>query len=277
MHPRRDSKVFAGDRLRRLRDGRGMGQGALARAVGVSPSYLSQIEADLRPIPAALRRRIAAVFGVADSHFAADGDERLAASLLEATADPVFGQGAVSPEEARACVRAAPQAAERFITLYRAYVALDEQMQTRREPHAGPDAVTPHFGYDEVRDWVQSHNNHFDGLDHAAERLAEAGGFTGPTLREDLARCLRDRHGITVVDTPALLAQGTVWRLQRGSRTLLLAEEAAVSSQVFWMAHVVGLLEQRGAIAALVRGSGLSSPWRGPWRGWAWATTSPAR
>ncbi len=264
MTTRRDPKVFAGDRLRRLRLGRGMGQGALARETGVSPSYLSQIEADLRPIPAALRSRIAAVFGVAASHFAADDDERLAASLLEATADPVFGEGPVSLEEARACVRAAPAAAGRFITLYRAYLALDEQLQTRRDPgrdHArGPEPPTPHFGYDEVRDWVQSHNNHFDVLDRAAERLAEAHGMTGPSLREDLARYLRDRHGITVVDAPALLAQGTVWRLQRGTRTLLLAEEAALASRSFWMAHVVGLLDQRSAIAALVRGSGLSSP-----------------
>ena len=44
------SKIFAGDRLRRLRDQHAMTQTALAEALEISPGYLSQIEADQRPI-----------------------------------------------------------------------------------------------------------------------------------------------------------------------------------------------------------------------------------
>ena len=135
---RRDAKIFAGDRLRRLREGRGMAQGALARALTVSPSYLSQIEADLRPIPPDLRRsRIAPLFGVSESYFADDDDERLVASLREATGDPLFAHATVTAEEARAVVRAAPDVANRFLTLYRAYLERDEQLQAQREGAAG--------------------------------------------------------------------------------------------------------------------------------------------
>lgn len=260
MQARRDPKVFAGDRLRRLRIGRGLGQGELAHAVGVSPSYLSQMEAELRPIPAALRSRLASLLAVPETHFANDDDERLAAGLREATGDPLFGQKPVLAEEARAAVRAAPGVAERFLTLYQAYVALSEQFQTQRHgSSAAVGGAAPQFAYDEVRDWVQSHRNYFDDLDRAAERLSEQQGFSPATLREGLACYLQDRHGITVVDVPTLIEQGTVWRLQRGTRTLLLAEEATAASRTFWMAHVIGMLDMRAIITRAVRASKLST------------------
>ncbi|MGI4802634.1 MAG: helix-turn-helix domain-containing protein [Janthinobacterium lividum] len=258
---RRNAKIFAGDRLRRLREGRGIAQGVFARALAISSSYLSQIEADLRPIPPHLRERIAALFDVRDSYFADDDDERLVASLREATGDPLFAHAAVTAEEARTVVRSAPDVANRFLTLYRAYLERDEQVQAQREGAAAPnDVITPHFAYDEVRDWIQLNRNYFDDLDRAAERLSDQRRFGAATLREDLARYLQDQHGITTVDAPTLLEQGTVWRLQRGTRTLLLAEEASTASRVFWMAHVVGLLDQRAAMIRAVRNSGLVAP-----------------
>jgi predicted transcriptional regulator/transcriptional regulator with XRE-family HTH domain len=257
----RESKVFAGERLRRLRVSRGLAQRKLAETIAVSPSYLSQMEADLRPIPVALRSRLSELFGIADSYFGDDDDERLAASLREATGDPLFGRRTVAAEETRATVRASPEIAERFLTLYRAYLALDEQLNVQRGDGVAGDSAgpAPHFAYDEVRDWVQSHHNYFDALDRAAERMAEHEGFTPATLQEDLARYLRDRHNITVRDAPTLLAEGTVWRLQRNPGTLLLAEEASNASKTFWMAHVIGLLDQRGAIMRIVRESPLST------------------
>ncbi|MGI4952362.1 MAG: helix-turn-helix domain-containing protein [Janthinobacterium lividum] len=257
----RPSKVYAGDRLRRLRERAGMGQGALARTLTVSPSYLSQMEADLRPIPPGLRARIAAVFGVRDTYFADDDDELLAANLREASGDPLFTGAAIGADEARAAVRAAPGVANRFLALYRAYLEREEQIHaTRRDGPASHDVITPHFAYDEVRDWIQAHHNYFDALDRSAERLYEQHRFGAATLREDLTRYLLDRHGVTVVDTPMLLNQGTVWRLQRTARTLLLAEEASTASRMFWMAHVIGLLEQRTAILRAVRTAGLVAP-----------------
>jgi predicted transcriptional regulator/transcriptional regulator with XRE-family HTH domain len=261
MSPQRESKIFAGDRLRRLRVSRGMAQAELARAIRVSPSYVSQLEADLRPIPSALRGRIAAQFGVAESYFADDDGERLAASLREATGDPLFAQPTVGVEEARAAVRASPDVVERFLTLYRAYLALDQRFKTERINGLTYDSAagSPAFAYDEVRDWMQSHYNYFDALDRAAERLAEQENFCSATLREDLARYLRSRHDITIQELPTLLAEGTMWRLRRDTQTLSLAGEAPIASRTFWIAHVIGLLDQRALIMRIMRGSGLST------------------
>jgi predicted transcriptional regulator/transcriptional regulator with XRE-family HTH domain len=261
MSAQRESKVFAGDRLRRLRSSRGMAQGELASAVRVSPSYVSQLEADLRPMPSALRGRIAALFGVAEGYFADDDGERLAASLREATGDPLFAQPTVPAEEARAAVRASPVVAERFLTLYRAYLALDQRFKAERINSLthDPVAASPGFAYDEVREWMQSHHNYFDALDRAAERLAEQENFHAATLREDLARYLQNRHNIATRELPTLLAEGTMWRLRRDTQTLSLAGEASIASRTFWIAHVIGLLDQRASIMNIMRGAPLST------------------
>ena len=259
---RHDSKVFAGDRLRRLRLSRGLSQAALAERLGISPSYLSQMEADLRPLTARLRRRAAERLGVPEGLFGEERDQRLADNLREACGDALFGKGTVSMEEARAAVRAAPEVADRFLTLYRAYRALSEQHQELHDRIAanggsGEDfAAVPHFPYDDVGEWVQSRNNHFDRLDRAAEALAERLSPDGVITQDHLARHLRDRHGIAIAETPGLLAQGTVWRLQRREGQLLLAKEAAPASRLFWMAHVVALLDQRALVLAEIRAAG---------------------
>ena len=48
------AKTFMGVRLRSLRAERGMTQVALAQALGLSPSYLNQIEQDQRPLTVAV-------------------------------------------------------------------------------------------------------------------------------------------------------------------------------------------------------------------------------
>lgn len=252
-------KIFAGERLRRLRSRHGMRQAALARELGLSPSYLSQIEADERPLPASVIERLAARFGVPESHFADADDAGLASSLREATRDPLFG-GLVSAEEAEAAVRAAPGVVHGLLAVYRSYLALEEQhtvLRGRVLDDAPPRNAR--FPYDEVRDWVQSRRNHFDAIDRAAEALAARLGPGGAAPGETLTRYLRDAHGIAVDTDPTLLSQGTVWRLQRGARRLLLAESASAASRSFWMAHIVGRLEQRAMFEREVRSAGLSS------------------
>jgi XRE family transcriptional regulator, fatty acid utilization regulator len=209
MSTQREPKIFAGDRLRRLRAGRGLAQGELASAIRVSPSYVSQLEADHRPIPSTLRGRIAALFGVAESYFADDEGERLAASLREATGDPLFARPTIAAEEARAAVRSSPEVAERFLALYRAYLALEQQLKAERVGGLANDTVSgkPAFAYEEVRDWMQSHNNYFDALDRGAECLAERETFRAATLREELAHYLRNRHNITIEELPGFLAR----------------------------------------------------------------------
>jgi predicted transcriptional regulator len=106
---------------------------------------------------------------------------------------------------------------------------------------------------------VQSKRNHFDVLDRAAERLAAARNFSPENRGEDFVRYLRDAYRIKVEHGPGPLDSGMIWRLDRNSRTLYLSEDAPTESRIFWIAHVIGLLEQGEAIERQVRQARLSN------------------
>src|SRR3546814_3435689 len=55
-------RIFAGNRLRQLRAERGFKQAEFAAALGISTSYLSQIEHDDRPLTPALLARLQRLF-----------------------------------------------------------------------------------------------------------------------------------------------------------------------------------------------------------------------
>nr|WP_208827342.1 helix-turn-helix transcriptional regulator [Bradyrhizobium neotropicale] len=252
-------KIFAGDRLRRLREQRGTTQAELAEALGISAGYLSQMEGDQRPITRKLLVRLSRLLGIETNYFAADDDLRLASELRESASDPLFGS-AVSVNEANAAVRVAPDISQRFLHLYRGYLALEEEHRSLQTRVAQNDVgAASRFPYDEVRDWVQSKRNYFDALDRAAERLAEARNFHPENHSEDLIRYLRDVYGIRTGQAPDALGNGMIWRLDNNAKTLFLSEDAPVESRLFWIAHVIGLLEQRDSIERQIKQARLSS------------------
>ena len=55
------AKVFMGVRLQRLREERRMTQAALAKSLGISPSYLNQMERNQRPLTVPILLRVVAV------------------------------------------------------------------------------------------------------------------------------------------------------------------------------------------------------------------------
>lgn len=247
-----DKKIFAGERLRRARERAGIKQSALALRLGISASYLNQIEADQRPLTAALLERLAVALNVPKTYFADSEDARRETQLREDLADPLFRSFRNAPAELRALVRSAPAFADAFMALYRAYSAQAEQL-------AAPASKLPRFPYDEVRDWVQSRTNHFEALDRAAEAVFETNGFSSVTLRDDLRRYLRDTHGIITSGAAGLLGEGVFWRLNRAARRLYLAEDAAPESEIFWLAHVIGQLEHKALIERELRRENFSS------------------
>lgn len=252
-------KIFAGDRLRRLREQRGTTQAELAGALGISAGYLSQMEGDQRPITRKMLIRLSRLFGIETNFFASDDDLRLASELRETASDPLFGS-AISADEASAAVRVAPDIAKRFLHLYRGYLALEEEHRSLQARVAENDVgAASRFPYDEVRDWVQSKRNYFDTLDRAAQKLAEARNFHPENRSEDFIRYLRDAYGFRTEQAPGDLGKGMIWRLDNNAKTLFLSEDAPVESQLFWVAHVIGLLEQRDTIERQVKQAQLSN------------------
>jgi predicted transcriptional regulator/DNA-binding XRE family transcriptional regulator len=248
-----EKKIFAGDRLRRLREQAGLKQAELAQNLGLSASYLNQIERDQRPLTPRLLARLAEMLNVPPTYIAGTEDARRESQLREDLGDPLFRAIPGADSQLHALIRAAPAFADAFMVLYRAYTAQSEERQLLL------NAPAPRFPYDEVRDWVQSRQNHFGALDHEAEAMFAERNFSSATLRDDLRRYLRDVHGIATGSSEGLLAQGVFWRLNRSAKFLHLTAGASPESEIFWLAHVIAQLAQRPLIERELRRANFSS------------------
>ncbi len=81
------AKTYMGVRLRRLREERGLTQVALARTLGISPSYLNQIEQNQRALTVPVLLKLNGAFGLDVQLFSDDEEARLILDLRIALAD----------------------------------------------------------------------------------------------------------------------------------------------------------------------------------------------
>jgi XRE family transcriptional regulator, fatty acid utilization regulator len=180
------ARLYAGEPLRELRRTAGLNQRAMAAKLGISVSYLSQLEGGDRPLTApvieALRRHHPAALAAIEG----EAPARRLQALSDALADPALTP--LAPEEVQRLAEERPEIADRLVALHHAKRAAEERGQMAEEALvAGGDARLPWEG---VRDWFHEANNYIDPLDRAAEAI-------GATLRdeEDWRQALR-RHGI---------------------------------------------------------------------------------
>lgn len=98
-------------------------QAALARSVGISPSYLNLIEANKRQVGGTLLQRIAAELDVPIDELTGEAEHRLIHDLVEAFADPALSDSGLGIDQARELVATQPQIARIIARLHRAYAA----------------------------------------------------------------------------------------------------------------------------------------------------------
>ncbi|WP_331270945.1 helix-turn-helix transcriptional regulator [Magnetospirillum fulvum] len=150
-------KLYIGHKLRRLRERHALSQAALATRLGVSPSYLNQIENNQRPLTVPVLLRIAQVLDVDLARLVEDEESRLVADLREALNDPLFGGDGIPLAELRNAAAASPDLAKRVLALYRSFRQADERLHALTEDlsKGGGEMRTgrAHFPYEEVRDF----------------------------------------------------------------------------------------------------------------------------
>ncbi|WEK06066.1 MAG: short-chain fatty acyl-CoA regulator family protein [Candidatus Devosia phytovorans] len=112
-----------GFRISNRRKSLKISQAALARLVGISPSYLNLIENNKRDIGGALLNRVASQLGVDIDELAGTSEQKLLQDLEEAFADPLVESLPFQPDERRELVAQYPASAGALSRLHRAYVA----------------------------------------------------------------------------------------------------------------------------------------------------------
>ncbi|MGW8327177.1 short-chain fatty acyl-CoA regulator family protein [Streptomyces sp. NPDC055897] len=253
-------KIYAHAKLRRLRTERGMNQVELARALGISTSYLNQIEHSQRPLTAPVLLRLAEVLGVEPEFFSEAAGERLATDLRAALSDEATGVSA-SAEEAVEVARDHPDVARALVALHRRYRDAAEQVAALASASADGPAATlpPAEPHDEVRDFFYAHHNHIESLDTTAERAARDWGLgsTRPAT-EALRRRLAEHHRVTVLDA-APERSADARRFDPTSRLLFLSPWLTEGQQAFQLATQLALLEFGTLLDALVDAADLTS------------------
>jgi len=250
-------KIFMGVRLRRLREERKLTQAALARLLGLSPSYLNQLEQNQRPLTMPVLLRLGEVFGVDAQSFSEDEEARMVAALREVAAtmpaSPVGGRDElrISQAEIREIAASMPAVGRALIQLHRRHREAVDRLEAMAEVAeqgggASPDGqpATPAQPYEEARDFFFTHHNHFNELDAQAEQCHAAWGLADiapPRLADRLAQRLRERHGVVVDTLPA--GTGLQRRYDPAGGRLSLSPDLEAGQQAFQLATQLAFLE----------------------------------
>ena len=248
-------KTFMGVKLRKLRAERGLSQIALAHTLGLSPSYLNQLEQNQRPLTVSVLLKLHRALGIDIQDFSEDDEARLVAGLKEALAD---ASDPVALPELQEVAAQMPALGKAVLALHRRHLEALERLEMlslrlgddRTEPTDRRAPATMPF--EVVRDFFFAHKNHFDGLDRSAEALAAQARGQGLPLLDWLGQRLAQAHGLRIEHTHEA-AHGKR-HLESAQRTLRLGAALAPAQQAFQLGTQLALLEYGEAIDALVMG-----------------------
>ena len=245
-------KLFAGARVRRIRNSRGLTQTRMASDLGVSVSYLNLIERDQRPLTAAFLLKLAASYDLDLRSLTGDDDGELADELVRVFTDPRLIGIDVPRAELRELAARSPGVAQALVRLHSA---------SHAAPAMAPDTAGP---LAEVVAMIEASGNYFHGLDTAAERLADELRLSGPDLNAAVVERLRARHAITVRAMPLEVLPDALRRLDLHARQLQLSESLDAASRGFAAAVQLALIELKGDITASITAAGITDPlaWR---------------
>lgn len=245
--------MYAGARLRQLREDRSMSQSELARLLEISPSYVNQLEHNGRPLTLPVLLRLTGHFGVDAEFFAPQDVARLVADVREVFADDTV-TGSLSAGEVDELTTKLPEVARTLVGLHRRYREAVENIATLVSEQ-GLDRTASQQPHEEIRDWFYRRRNHVAELDEPAERLAAELRLTPGDLRSGLSAGLRERHGVQVGST----ALGTEQhRFDPATRVLHLSPGLRPGQAAFRLGSELALLEAGDTIERLVGTGGFS-------------------
>ncbi len=257
----RGNRLFVGRRVRELRREARMDQAGMARLLGISVSYLSQLENDDRPLTASVKAALANAFPLEWSAFDERQEEQLLGAFNWALADPALAAAPPDPERAERLHLQYPEFAARYVDLHHALRQTQERLAMMEEAIAGEIAPAARMPWELVRDWFHQAGNYIHALDTAAEDLAGILGMgdgAGLDVEAALIRALHERHGTSCVIRE--LHAGTLRDHDGTARRLDIGAAQPRASRRFQIANQLMLLELGETMDSIVAGAGLGDP-----------------
>ncbi|MFC3057578.1 helix-turn-helix domain-containing protein [Paenirhodobacter populi] len=242
----RGEKLVIGARLKRLRKTLGLTQAQMAQDLDVSPSYITLIEANQRPISAKLLLKLSQVYDFAPRDIAGGQDLQLQAELEAALKDPVFAE-TIPRSEVEDVVNASPALArallrlhDRYRTMAMAAISDKNPLSDREKVEMLEQTARP---VEEVRAHLHARNNHIDALDRAAEALSEELEMQRREPHIVLSARLRDRHGFRVRILPQDVMPEKLRLIDPHRKHLNLSERLEQTGRRFQIAVLLARLE----------------------------------
>lgn len=240
---------FAGAELRALRHRLALGQAVMARRLGLSVSYLSQLESDDRPVTTAVGTALTRAFPL-DWQPVTEGAAARDDAFHAALADPLFSE--LPPLSPRLADQQ-PALADRFIALHTAWRAAEARRQIADEAIASGVEGAGRLPWEEVRDWFHDAGNYVGPLDEAAEALA--GAIGGVHISTEALTSALAEAGVAVANSQD---GGPLRRFDAKAGRLLLDAGQPAATRRFLLAHQLVSLLFAGTIAEVVANATLS-------------------
>jgi len=252
------SKLFIGRKIRELREANKATQAAFADKLGISTSYLNQIENNQRAVSASVLLSLAETFRIDISAFSSSDSDRLISALSEALADPLFDVLSPSSQELKLVAQNAQAFAHALLACHLAYRRNSEQLASIDDQMMRTDSFAEPTPYEEVRDFFHFVDNYIDELDLAAEELATDLRIGTQDTQTALAEHLEKRHRVRLAASTN--GADVLRRYDSRSRVLYLSPYLDASSRAFQLAFQIAALERQSEIDAIITRAGLRTP-----------------
>ena len=170
-----NQKLYAGIKLRELRNRLRLTQKEFGQKLHISLPYLNQMENNHRPLSASVVLALASEFGFDITEFTLGESERIVTDMREALADPLF---TTQPPLAdlRLAASNAPALLRAFLDLHAAYRQSHERLASLDEALGRDEGAVRPSAWEEVRDFLHYCDNYIDAVDRAAESFSTDAG-----------------------------------------------------------------------------------------------------
>ncbi|WP_248447435.1 helix-turn-helix domain-containing protein [Sinorhizobium meliloti] len=247
-------KLYIGRKVRDLRDSNRLTQGQFAERIGISTSYLNQIENNQRPVSAAVLLALAEKFQIDIAELSSGESDRLLSALSEALSDPLFETYSPSLQELKLVAQNAPGLAHALISCHQAYRRNSEQLASIDDTIGRGASFVETTPYEEVRDFFHFVDNYIHEIDMLAETLAGELGLGDGDNHAALAAYLEACHGIRVVRGAA--GDEAIRRFDPRARLLTLNPYAPAATRDFQLALQIAQMHAREEIDRVAGSAG---------------------
>lgn len=222
----------------------------MARILGISVSYLSQLENDDRPLTAKVKAALAEAFPTDWQAFDNREGEHLLGAFVQALSAPDVLGAMPEPERIEKLHLQYPEFAARYVDLHRAFRQSQERLNMVEEAIANDAGEVSRMPWEAVRDWFHDAGNYIHEIDCLAEDMRAGFGSQDRLHESELVDVLRRTQG-TRVDI-AEAGSSILRTYDPDDRRLFINAALPSESRQFLLAHHLMKVAADDVIARIV-------------------------